>query len=80
MTRQQIRDAHIVVADMTGQNANVYYEVGYAHGIDKKRVVLLAKSAEDLPADLRNLNHIIYDGRIRTLRDRLSERLRALRM
>src|SRR6266480_2682429 len=35
----QINKADVIVADMTGRNPNVFYEVGYAHALDK--VVLL---------------------------------------
>ncbi|MDQ3818776.1 MAG: nucleoside 2-deoxyribosyltransferase, partial [Acidobacteriota bacterium] len=36
----QISKADIVVADMTGRNPNVFYEVGYAHALGKKVILL----------------------------------------
>ena len=72
---EQIKSAHLVVADMTGRNPNVYYEVGYAHALGKD-VVLLTKRAEELPVDLRGFNHIVYEGRITVLRKRLAQRLK----
>lgn len=74
---EQIAQAHIIVADMTGQNANVYYEVGYAHALGKE-VVLLTQTAEDIPFDLRGYNHIVYEGHITRLKAMLAQRLTAV--
>ena len=74
---ENIKSAHIVVADMTGRNPNVFYEVGYAHALGKD-VVLLAQRAEDLPFDLRGFNHIVYEGRIMVLKEKLAQRLKAM--
>ena len=54
-----ISNAEIVVADLTGQNANVFYEVGIAHV--SKPVLLLAQSVDDVPFDLRHRRVLIYD-------------------
>jgi len=61
---QQIRNADIIVAEMTGKNPNVFYEVGLAHAYDKK-VILLVKDAEDIPFDLRTQNHMGATSRSR---------------
>lgn len=55
---------------MTGKNANVIYEVGYAHALEKP-VVLLTESADDISFDLKNQNHIIYGGSIMRLKNGL---------
>lgn len=64
----RIAMAHLIVADMSGQNANVYYEVGFAHALQKE-VILLTTRAEDIPFDLRGFNHLIYNniGELRRL-------------
>lgn len=72
----QIKSAHIIVADMTGRNPNVYYEVGYAHAMGKD-VLLLTQRTEDLPFDLRGFNHIVYEGRITVLKEKITQRLKA---
>jgi DNA-binding CsgD family transcriptional regulator len=55
-----IQKSKIILADLTGQNANVFYELGLAHA-SSKPVILIAQSIEDIPFDLRALRIIIYD-------------------
>src|ERR1700722_4965657 len=55
----QIDKADIIIADMTGKNPNVFYEVGYAHA-KKKICLLLTSDAGDIPFDLKHHRHIVY--------------------
>lgn len=71
---RQIDKADFIIADMTGRNANVFYEVGYAHA-RKKLVLLLTHNADDIPFDFLQRPHIIYNGKIQTLRDELTKRI-----
>jgi len=73
-----IRAASVVVADMTGKNSNVFYEVGYAHALDKT-VILLTQKVDDIPFDLRSQRHIVYRRSIVRLRDELLKTVQALR-
>jgi len=70
----QIDKADLIIADMTGRNPNVFYEVGYAHALGK-RVILLTQSADDIPFDLKHFPHIIYGGQITVLKDELRKRV-----
>lgn len=71
----QISKADVVVADMTGRNANVFYEVSYAHALGKI-VLLLTQRSEDIPFDLQHRQHLVYGGSIQKLREDLAPRLR----
>lgn len=71
----QIAKADIIVSDLTGKNPNVFYEVGYAHALGKP-VVLLTRNADDIPFDLKDFPHIIYQGRIVDLIPELEKRVR----
>lgn len=70
----QISKADIIVADMTGRNANVFYEAGYAHALGKS-VVLLTHEADDIPFDLKHFPHIVYEGSIIELKEQLERRI-----
>jgi len=71
---RQIENCDFVIADMTGRNANVFYEVGYAHAKGKK-CALITQSAGDIPFDLKHHTHVIYDGSIGDLENKLSAKL-----
>lgn len=49
----------IVIADCTGRNPNVFYEIGIAHTVGKP-TVLLTQDIQDVPFDLRHLRSIVY--------------------
>lgn len=71
----QIAKADLVIADMTGRNPNVFYEVGYAHALGKL-TILLTQNADDIPFDLKHFPHIIYGTKISMLRDELGKRVK----
>lgn len=68
---RQIDSADFIIADMTGRNPNVFYEVGYAHA-KEKICTLITQRAEDIPFDLKHHRHLIYDGSITNLKEMLS--------
>ncbi|KAE9625120.1 hypothetical protein [Parasedimentitalea maritima] len=68
---RQIENADIIIAEMTGQNANVFYEVGYSHA-KGKLCIMATQSASDIPFDLKQHPHIIYDGTASDLREKIS--------
>ena len=59
---EQIQKAKVLLADLTGKNANVFYELGLAHAACKP-VVFASGVLEDVPFDLRHLRVIIYETR-----------------
>jgi chromatin remodeling complex protein RSC6 len=54
------KQAKIILADLSGKNPNVLYELGLAHALAKP-AILVSQTIEDIPFDLRNLRIIIYD-------------------
>jgi hypothetical protein len=51
--------ARLVIADCTERNTNVFYEIGMAHTVGKK-VILLTRSEKDIPSDIRHFDYIEY--------------------
>src|SRR6266446_10525833 len=48
-----IRSAKLIVADLTTNNPNVFYELGLCHGLGLP-TILIAQSIDDVPFDLRS--------------------------
>ncbi|MGR6964566.1 hypothetical protein ACU610_08920 [Geodermatophilus sp. URMC 61] len=55
-----ILSAELIVADISGGNANVFYELAIAHGYDKSTVHLQSE-AHHVPFDIRDMRVITYD-------------------
>lgn len=58
---KSINEAKFLIADVTGRNPNVFYEIGVAHTIGKN-VLIISQDLNDIPFDLRHLRCIIYDN------------------
>lgn len=71
---RQIESADVIIADMTGQNANVFYEIGYAHAREKL-CILMTADASDIPFDLKHRRHIVYGKSVAYLRTELAKHL-----
>ena len=55
---------------------NVYYELGLAHGINKRVMFLTQNADKDIPYDLRRLDAIIYDADdFESLKEKLKEKI-----
>ncbi|MDT9490432.1 nucleoside 2-deoxyribosyltransferase [Streptococcus mutans] len=50
---QGINSADIVIADLTGLNPNVFYELGLAHAMNKK-VIIITQDLSELPFDIKS--------------------------
>lgn len=57
---EYLLNSFIVIADLTDKNPNVFYELGVRHSLSSK-TILIARSLDDIPADLRDYRTIIYD-------------------
>src|SRR5262249_32283809 len=55
-----IRQARVIVGDISGANPNVLYEIGLAHALGKP-IVLINRSRDDVPFDLHSVRYHYYD-------------------
>ena len=67
-----LNDADFVVADITGRNPNVLYELGIAHALAKP-VLIISRNAADIPIDLSTRRVILYGQLEGDWRDDLEE-------
>jgi len=56
---EQLRGSRFLVCDISTERPNVYYELGFAHGIDKE-VILVARKGTTLHFDIKDYNVIFY--------------------
>lgn len=75
---EQLRRATICLADLTGNNPNVMWEVGYAIALGKP-LLLITQDLRQIPFDIKDLRAIEYDrtSLTKTLRGPLAEAVRA---
>lgn len=73
--------ASVVVCDLTGRNANVFYEMGIAHVLARE-VIIITQDAHDVPFDVAHIRHVRYlrnrEG-LKQLREDVQRRLETLR-
>lgn len=63
-----LSSARIVIADCTGRNPNVFYELGITHTLGIP-AVLLTQDRGDIPFDVRHIRYIKYEFTPRGMRD-----------
>jgi hypothetical protein len=55
-----IGQADVVIADCSGRNPNVFYELGMAHALGKPVVLITSDAVEQAPTDIRAFDFISY--------------------
>lgn len=77
----KIKDSAICFADISVDNPNVWYELGYAFASGKDVVMVCDESRKDFPFDVRHKNIIRYKTEsasdFNTLKDKIVEKIKA---
>jgi hypothetical protein len=71
---RQLLEAQAVIAEISPANPNVYYEVGFAHALNKP-TILIADKETKLPFDVSPFRVLFYENSIPG-RSRFEEGLR----
>jgi hypothetical protein len=80
--KELIARSTFVIADLTGQNANVYLELGYAWGLGKQAILTLRRSSDitkDLGFDVRGQHCLIYKN-ITELEGQMAKEIKELKL
>ena len=56
-----IKEAKFILADFSGRNPNVFFEVGISHAMGKN-VLLLTQELEDVPPKLQTVRCLVYES------------------
>jgi hypothetical protein len=51
-----IRNADVIIADCSGHNPNVFYELGLAHAYGKKVILITKDEIKEAPSDIMSLS------------------------
>lgn len=72
---KEIQEADFIIADVSNKNANVFYELGYAHALEKL-CILITNNADNIPFDLKHKRHIVYGTSIKHLKEKLDSNIK----
>jgi len=76
-----LQKADLVIADLSGRNANVYYELGVRHTLFRCGTIPIIRKGEKLPFDISNYRAIFYSIEIDgpdKLKRKLTKRIQAV--
>lgn len=73
-----IYNSDVIVADITGRNPNVMYELGLAHAAKKNAIILSQDEDDIIPFDVKHIRILRYDVRdLKALNFELSKAIRS---
>ena len=74
---QDLDASWVVLADLTDQNPNVFYELGVRHAL-KDRTILIAQDRDDIPFDLQSYANHVYDWKTEDGKKQFFDQIKAL--
>lgn len=61
---ENIESSKAIIAEITPDNPNVFYEIGYSHAIKKPTILLCDHKREKLPFDISSFRTLFYENTI----------------
>lgn len=77
---EYIQSSHIVIANLTELNPNVFYELGVRHSLSK-RTIMITEDINTLPSDLKEYRVIEYSAEltaVETFKENLKEAFKSI--
>jgi hypothetical protein len=74
----KIASSHILIADISDNNPNVFYELGFIDALKKPTIIIKSRKEEDqyqVPSDISDRFYLKYD-KINEIKDRLADSLK----
>lgn len=59
---KKLASAEVCIADLTGKNPNVFFELGIRYSLKNKNTILMIQENEEIPFDLRQYRNIKYNS------------------
>jgi hypothetical protein len=56
-----IKDADLIIADCSGRNPNVFYELGIAQALGKEVILITRDAISEVPTDIKGFEFIKYE-------------------
>ena len=75
-----LHESDLVIADLSGKNANVFYELGVRHALYRCGTIPIIREGETLPFDIANYRAIFYSSELdgpERFRKELEKRIKA---
>lgn len=77
--RENIYKAGIIIAELSVNNANVYFELGLSYAKNKK-IIMITQTVQNVPFNLKHLRMVTYDrSSTNSLKEKLKAELNALK-
>lgn len=61
---ESIQNSNAIIAEITPDNPNVFYEIGYSHAINKPTILLCDRKRDKLPFDISSFRTLFYENTI----------------
>ncbi|TET21938.1 MAG: hypothetical protein E3J71_07860 [Candidatus Stahlbacteria bacterium] len=63
---EEIKNASVIIVDISGKNANVFYELGMAHILKPQQTIMITNEPpHDAPFDIQHFRIIHYDNTVK---------------
>jgi nucleoside 2-deoxyribosyltransferase len=61
---ESIKECNLIIADITPDNPNVFFEVGYSFALNKPIILICDKERDKLPFDISSFRTLFYENSI----------------